>query len=245
MAKDPAFLFYSKDFLIGVSDLTMEERGQYITLLCIQHQKGELTDRTIRLTVSEPSEELMKHFDKLPNGNYRNDRLYREALKRAEFCESRRKSGEKGGRPKAHDKPSGNRTHKRTKNRAGNANGNANTVSNANGNAKHLHQPMLEIYLAFMAEQDIPPKVDEADHAGLKAIRSYLLTITTEDKVADAWAHLLASHARWPEWNQTHLRIRDINSQIQNIVSHLKKSKKGKTADDKHREIWQSDLYKQ
>jgi len=51
MAKDPAFLFYSSDFLSGITDLTMEERGQYITLLCLQHQKGSLSEKTIRLSV--------------------------------------------------------------------------------------------------------------------------------------------------------------------------------------------------
>ena len=42
MERDPAFLFYSSDFLSGIADLNMEERGQYITLLCVQHQKGRL-----------------------------------------------------------------------------------------------------------------------------------------------------------------------------------------------------------
>ena len=51
MSKDPAFLFYSKDFLTGVADLTMEERGQYITLLCLQHQKGRLSEKTCRLSL--------------------------------------------------------------------------------------------------------------------------------------------------------------------------------------------------
>tara|TARA_R110002050_G_scaffold268962_1_gene411152 strand:- start:225 stop:347 length:123 start_codon:yes stop_codon:yes gene_type:complete len=33
-AKAPAFQLYAQDFLTGVMDLTMEERGVYITLLC-------------------------------------------------------------------------------------------------------------------------------------------------------------------------------------------------------------------
>ena len=36
MAKAPAFQFYAQDFLTGVMDLTMEERGIYITLLARQ-----------------------------------------------------------------------------------------------------------------------------------------------------------------------------------------------------------------
>ena len=37
--KDPAFLFYSSDFLSGTMLMTDEEIGQYIKLLCLQHQK--------------------------------------------------------------------------------------------------------------------------------------------------------------------------------------------------------------
>ena len=45
--KDPAFVFYTGDFLTGVIDMTMEERGQYITLLCLQHQKGHFSKKTL------------------------------------------------------------------------------------------------------------------------------------------------------------------------------------------------------
>ncbi len=59
MAKDPAFLFYAQDFLVGCSDLTLEERGQYITMLCLQHQKGFVTEKTIRLTVGSVSVDVL------------------------------------------------------------------------------------------------------------------------------------------------------------------------------------------
>jgi len=36
MPKAPAFQFYAQDFLTGVMDLTMDERGLYITLLARQ-----------------------------------------------------------------------------------------------------------------------------------------------------------------------------------------------------------------
>ena len=40
MAKDPAFLFYSSDFLTGTMFMTNEQVGIYIKLLCCQHQHG-------------------------------------------------------------------------------------------------------------------------------------------------------------------------------------------------------------
>lgn len=49
MAKDPAFLFYSKDWLEGTMELTAEEKGVYIDLLAHQHQKGTLPSETKRL----------------------------------------------------------------------------------------------------------------------------------------------------------------------------------------------------
>lgn len=42
MAKDPAFLFYSKDWLEGTAGMSPEGRGIYITLLAHQHQKKTL-----------------------------------------------------------------------------------------------------------------------------------------------------------------------------------------------------------
>jgi hypothetical protein len=107
MAKDPAFLFYSSDFLNGVADLTMEERGQYITLLCLQHQKGILSEKTIRLQVGSVSVDVLKKFVKDKEGNYYQERLKDEIEKRANFTESRRNNGFKGGRPKANAKPNG------------------------------------------------------------------------------------------------------------------------------------------
>jgi uncharacterized protein YdaU (DUF1376 family) len=111
MAKDPAFLFYSSDFLNGVADLTMEERGQFITLLCLQHQKGTLTDKTIRLSLGSVSVDVLSKFSKDKEGNFFNERLQEEIEKRIQFTESRRNNGSKGGRPKNNKKPLGLAKH--------------------------------------------------------------------------------------------------------------------------------------
>ncbi|MDX5585950.1 MAG: hypothetical protein QNK20_13740 [Aureibaculum sp.] len=87
MGKDPAFLFYSSDFLTGVSDLTMEERGQLITLLCLHHQKGRLTKKLIDISVPIVSKDVMAKFIKDKNGLYFNKRLEEEAEKRRKHSE--------------------------------------------------------------------------------------------------------------------------------------------------------------
>lgn len=87
MARDPAFLFYASDFLTGVQDLTMEERGQYITLLCIQHQKGRLTNKLIKLTVGAVNDDVLSKFSKDDKGHYYNERLEVEIEKRRQHSE--------------------------------------------------------------------------------------------------------------------------------------------------------------
>ena len=44
MAKDPAVLLWTKDFLVGTMTMTNEQVGKYIRLLCLQHQNQYLTD---------------------------------------------------------------------------------------------------------------------------------------------------------------------------------------------------------
>lgn len=108
MAKDPAVLFYTSDFLIGVSDMPFLERGYYITLLCLQHQKGHLSEKTICFTLGLRSvieiPLVMEKFKQDEQGNYYQWRMEDETIKRAVYTESRRKNGSLGGRPKGKHK---------------------------------------------------------------------------------------------------------------------------------------------
>lgn len=143
MSKDPAFLFYSSDFLSGVTDLTMEERGQYITLLCLQHQKGALSEKTIRLSVGSVSVDVLSKFEKDEDGNFFNERLVLEMEKRANFTESRRNNGVKGGRPKKEKKPNGYPNGKPKQNHMEDVNENEN--KDKKENEKKDRQPNFEI----------------------------------------------------------------------------------------------------
>jgi len=106
--RDPAFLFYSSDFLTGCASLTMEERGQYITLLCLEHQLGRLSEKTIRLSVGSVSVDVLEKFKHDENGLLYNERLEIEIEKRSNFIDTRRTNGLKGGRPKVeNNKPIG------------------------------------------------------------------------------------------------------------------------------------------
>lgn len=103
MAKDPAFLFYSSDFLTGTLLMPHEDRGKYITILAYMHQNGRLSEETIRLLVGNVSDMLRLKFLVDNKGNWYNSRLEEEVDKRSNFVESRQKNGSKGGRPKKKD----------------------------------------------------------------------------------------------------------------------------------------------
>lgn len=158
MCKDPAILFYTSDFLTGVSDLTMEERGQYITLLCLQHQKGRLSEKTIRLCVGSVSKDVMVRFDIDENGLFFNEVLEKRIEERSQFVESRRVNGNKGGRPK---KPSG----LATQNLFGDENENENEIRNKNNK-----YPFDELWSRYPRKE------------GRKAALKHFIATVTNDK---------------------------------------------------------------
>jgi uncharacterized protein YdaU (DUF1376 family) len=98
MTKDPAVLFYTSDFLSGTSFFSMEQRGQYITLLCQQHQLGEIPENHMINICGSLDSVVIKKFIKNEQGNYYNQRMKDEAEKRKSFCLSR--SNNKSGRKK-------------------------------------------------------------------------------------------------------------------------------------------------
>ncbi len=93
--KDPAFLFYSSDFLSGTMLMSDEEIGQYIKLLCLQHQKGHLKEKDMLNICKRQNEEIFSKFKKDEEGNYYNERLEEEIIRRRKYSESRRNNRKK------------------------------------------------------------------------------------------------------------------------------------------------------
>jgi hypothetical protein len=91
MQKDPAVLFYTSDFLSGTFTMTNEQVGMYIRLLCVQHQKGKLSEQDMLSICPSRDISVWGKFD-LEDGFYFNKRMYSEAEKRKNFTESRRKN---------------------------------------------------------------------------------------------------------------------------------------------------------
>ncbi len=98
--KDPAFLFYSSDFLTGTMLFTNEQVGKYIRLLCLQHQQGHLTIDDMNNICSTYDKRIFDKFTKDDAGLYYNERLENETIKRKSYCQSRRDNRINGSKPK-------------------------------------------------------------------------------------------------------------------------------------------------
>jgi len=95
MSKDPAFLFYTSDFLTGTAFLTNEQIGKYIRLLCHQHQNGHLKEKDMLKICLTYDEDVFEKFEKDSNGLFFNVRLDEEIHKRKAYSESRRNNRKK------------------------------------------------------------------------------------------------------------------------------------------------------
>jgi len=102
MAKDPAFLFYSKDFYEGTRTLLPEERACYIDLLIYQHQNGFIPNDIRRLLlycsgVDEATlEATLKAKFKLTDKGYVNTKLEHVVAERKTFTDKQSVNGQVG-----------------------------------------------------------------------------------------------------------------------------------------------------
>lgn len=90
MAKDPAVLFYTSDFLTGTALMTNEQVGKYIKLLCLQHQHGHLSEEQMIFICGTYDKDIFSKFLKDDNGCYYQERMEKEFLRRKNFCDSRK-----------------------------------------------------------------------------------------------------------------------------------------------------------
>ena len=92
MAKDPAFLLYTNDFLSGTQFFTDEQLGKFLRLLMAQHQHGHLSEKQVLIICkshNEDTQEILRKFEKDEDGFFYNLRLETEINKRKVFSKSR------------------------------------------------------------------------------------------------------------------------------------------------------------
>jgi len=94
--KDPAFLFYTADFNDGTQDFTNEEVGAYVRLLLFQFSQGHLPLERIKRRLNSDFDRLWPmistKFTQDGSGNYYNERLQDEQIKRMKHCEHQKEN---------------------------------------------------------------------------------------------------------------------------------------------------------
>lgn len=98
--KDPAFLFYPSDFIMGTYTMTDEQVGKYIRLLCLQFSKGGKLTKRDMLSVNKDSDPYINEkFINDDSGMFYNKRLLEEIQERERKALINRENGSKGGNP--------------------------------------------------------------------------------------------------------------------------------------------------
>lgn len=96
--KAPAFMFYADDFLAGTLEMSQEEVGQYIRLLCHQWNRGSIpveTEKQQRLTGGCVSVDVLAKFQLCEDGQLRNERLEAVRSERDRFLQQQSEKGRK------------------------------------------------------------------------------------------------------------------------------------------------------
>lgn len=97
----PAFQFYASDFLANTADMTAEEAGAYVRLLCQQWIKGGLPNDDARLSLmagqcqASAVARAKAEFQECSDGLLKNSGLETVRAKQAEYREKQAKNGAK------------------------------------------------------------------------------------------------------------------------------------------------------
>jgi hypothetical protein len=75
--------------------MSMEQKGKFITVLCLQHQKGHLSEKDMLQICGTYDEDIFSKFKKDNDGKFYNERLKDEVEKRKAYSESRRNNRKK------------------------------------------------------------------------------------------------------------------------------------------------------
>ena len=224
MAKDPAFLFYPSDFLTGVSDLTMEERGIYITLLCLQHQKGRLSEKMIRLCHGIIPADVLQKFSIDENGLYYNVRLEQEIEKRKQHSEKQRNRALDGWKKRKNNDATADATALPLENR----NKNDNTLHNLKGGmGENMGQNLLipEMQKIFCESNAGYVPDSQMDFLPLMTIAKFVLkkffpgesdVVKNKDAILEKWRGICG----WISQNNFYKTkpLKTIANQIQEIL---------------------------
>lgn len=87
-AKDPCFLFYSEDWMMGTYAMTQAQKGCFVDLMTLQHQGIKITDAVVRKVcggIDSDIEVVMEKFIKDIDGTYYNRKMREVMMEREAF----------------------------------------------------------------------------------------------------------------------------------------------------------------
>lgn len=157
------------------------------------------------------------------------------------IVERNRINGAKGGRPKnpkKAKKPSGIIGKPKEPKKAVNDNDtdsdtvNDNVIVTVNDNNSKelpngsLHVVLIGIYSKWFNNKfQMKPQIDGGDGKGLKEIIKFLrANCKDEGETVDLWTTILNSYDKWEKFHQGQTRLKQINSNLQNIITHVRKN---------------------
>jgi len=212
MSKDPAILFYTGDFITGTLTMTDDQRGKYILLLCLQHQKGRLTEKDMLKICKTYDEDIFEKFIS-KDGKFYNDRMEEETLKRKAYSESRRKNR----------LSSLKKTSKTYDKHMEDINENEDISKDKDESEKSLHSILKEIFLDYyLANKQMEFYWNAKEARSLKNLITKLKHYTDEKKIPDAFRIMLEQNK--DKWINDNLSVSIINSKFNEIVSKIKGS---------------------
>lgn len=149
--KDPAVLFYFRDFLVGTEFMDDAEVGKYIRILCYQADKGALNECQLKKICKGEVPEIIK--EKLlvdENGNYYQKRMQIEKEKRDKHCEKQKERIQNYWNKNKEDEYHGNTLIRYI------------PLTNANANT-NTNEDINELYnkVVVFFDEDLRPKTDK------------------------------------------------------------------------------------
>jgi hypothetical protein len=102
--QDPAYQLYTSDFLVRNIDMTNEQVGSFIRLLCFEHQNGHLTKATMLSICNGEDERVFSRFCIDENGLYYNEEMENEKFRRANVSRTKSENALKGWEKRKEEK---------------------------------------------------------------------------------------------------------------------------------------------
>ena len=108
--------------------------------------------------------------------------------------------------------------------------------SNKKLNAEQF-KSFICMYSEFLKLKGIPIRITQADGKAMKLIIKYISDIDNikngTKPAIDVWKYILDNWHLQSDWMQTQIQLRQINSQLPNIIEHLKNGKRKPSANDR------------